>query len=126
MDTALIALSLLLLLHLLRLTHPKESSCRTPAFLKDKSPLLMGFFMGINLCPPFLLSVAYVFKQQSPFYGMLYFALFFLSSSVYFLPLVFIGLLSKTQEFRNMARLSGWGVAIIFFIYGVYSILHNV
>jgi putative effector of murein hydrolase LrgA (UPF0299 family) len=85
----------------------------------------MGFFLGINLCPPFLLSVAYVFQQQSPLYGMFYFALFFLSSSVYFLPLLFVGLASKIQELRIVARISGFLVATLFFIYGIYSIVHN-
>jgi len=85
----------------------------------------MGFFMGINLCPPFLLSVAYIFRQQSAFYGALYFALFFLTSSVYFLPVVFLGLASKAKELRTMARVSGFLVAVIFFVYGIYSIVHN-
>ena len=85
----------------------------------------MGFFMGINLCPPFLLSVTYVFSKHSPFYGMAYFALFFLASSIYFLPLVFLGLASKAREFQRVARVSGFLVAGIFFIYGIYSVLHN-
>ena len=123
-NISFIALSLVLFLYLLGLAREK-SFCKTPPWLKNRSPALMGFFMGINLCPPFLLSIAYVFSKQSALYGMLYFALFFLSSSVYFLPLAFVGLASKAQEFRKMARVSGFLVAAIFFIYGIYSILHN-
>ncbi len=123
-DISFIVLSLILFLYLLGLLREK-SFCKTPAFLRARSPLLMGFFMGINLCPPFLLSVAYIFKQQSALYGMLYFALFFLASSIYFLPVVFLGLASKAKELRNMARVSGFLVAIIFFVYGIYSIVHN-
>jgi len=85
----------------------------------------MGFFMGINLCPPFLLSVTYVFSRHSTLYGMVYFALFFLTSSLYFLPIVFVGFASRTREFRIMARASGFLVAVIFLIYGIYSIVHN-
>ena len=85
----------------------------------------MGFFMGINLCPPFLLSVTYVFSRHSALYGMAYFSLFFLASSIYFLPMVFVGLASRAKEFRTVARASGFLVAGIFFIYGIYSILHN-
>lgn len=85
----------------------------------------MGFFMGINLCPPFLLSVTYVFSEHSPFYGAVYFALFFLASSVYFLPLVFVGLASRAREFRIMSRASGFIVSGIFLVYGLYSLLHN-
>ncbi|MFH1208396.1 MAG: sulfite exporter TauE/SafE family protein [Candidatus Omnitrophota bacterium] len=123
-DISFIVLSLILLFYLLGLVREK-SLCPTPELLKTRSPLVMGFFMGINLCPPFLLSVAYVFQQQSPLYGMFYFALFFLASSVYFLPLLFVGLASKIQELRTVARISGFLVAILFFIYGIYSIVHN-
>ncbi len=123
-DISFIVLSLALFLYLLGVVREK-SFCKTPPWLKDRNPALMGFFMGINLCPPFLLSVTYIFKQQSPLYGMLYFALFFLASSIYFLPIVFVGLASRAKEFRVMARASGFLVAIIFFVYGIYSILNN-
>ncbi len=123
-DISFIALSVALFLYLLGLVRDK-SFCKTPPWLKNRSPAIMGFFMGINLCPPFLLSVTYVFSKHSPFYGMAYFALFFLASSIYFLPLVFLGLASKAREFQRVARVSGFLVAGIFFIYGIYSVLHN-
>ena len=120
-----VLLSLIMFLHLTGLIRRKKILCGSLHFLKNKSPVLMGFLMGINLCPPFLLSVAYIFKQQSPFYGMVYFALFFLSSSIYFLPLVLVGLLARVQEFRLAGRLSGYAVAGIFLVYGFYSFFHN-
>lgn len=123
-DISFMVLSLVLLFYLLGLIREK-GFCSEPKFLKDRGPALMGFFMGINLCPPFLLSVVYVFKQQSALYGMFYFALFFLASSLYFLPVMFVGLASRAKEFRAMARASGFLVAGIFFIYGIYSIVHN-
>ena len=123
-DISFIALSLVLFFYLLGVIREK-SFCKTPRWLKSRSPVFMGFFMGINLCPPFLLSLTYVLSRKSPFYGMVYFALFFLASSIYFLPLAFVGLASKAQEFRRMARFSGFLVAAIFFIYGIYSIIHN-
>ena len=123
-DISFIVLSLALLFYLLGLIREKNF-CLPPKFLKARGPVLMGFFMGINLCPPFLLSVTYVFSRHSALYGMAYFALFFLASSVYFLPIVFVGLASRAKEFRTVARASGFLVAGIFFIYGIYSILHN-
>lgn len=123
-DISFIVLSLVLFLYLLGLVREK-GFCPTPKFLKARHPALMGFFMGINFCPPFLLSVTYVFSRHSALYGIAYFALFFLASSLYFLPVLFVGLASRAREFRAMARVSGFLVAIIFFIYGVYSIVHN-
>jgi sulfite exporter TauE/SafE len=123
-DISFIALSLVLFFYLFGLMREKNL-CPAQKLLKAKSAGAMGFFMGINLCPPFLLSVAYVFRQRSPLYGMFYFALFFLASSVYFLPLLFVGFVSKIQALRTAARVSGFLVASIFFIYGIYSIVHN-
>ncbi len=123
-NISFVVLSLALFLYLLGLVR-EIPLCKTPRWLEGKHPALMGFLMGINLCPPFLLSITYVFSRQSPLYGMLYFAIFFLSSSVYFLPLVFIGLASQAKAFRSMARTSGFLVAGIFFIYGIYSLIRN-
>ncbi|MFA7255727.1 MAG: sulfite exporter TauE/SafE family protein [Candidatus Omnitrophota bacterium] len=123
-DISFIVLSLVLFLYLLGLVREK-GFCRIPLWMKDRSPALLGFFMGINLCPPFLLSVTYVFSQHSALYGMAYFALFFLTSSLYFLPMIFVGFASRAKEFRAVARTSGFLVAGIFFIYGIYSIVHN-
>lgn len=123
-DISFIVLSLALLFYLFGLVREKNL-CSTPKFLRGRSPALMGFFMGINLCPPFLISITYVFSQHSPLYGAVYFALFFVSSSIYFLPLVFVGLASRANEFRVMARVSGFLVSGIFLVYGFYSLLHN-
>ena len=123
-DISFVTLSLVLFLYLLGLVREK-SFCKPTPWFRNRNPAFMGFLMGINLCPPFLLSIAYVFSKQSSLYGMLYFALFFLSSSVYFLPLAWVGIASGAPIFRKMARLSGFLVAGIFFIYGIYSLLHN-
>lgn len=124
-NLSFIFLSLLLTVFLAGLIKENRIFCVTTKTLQGKSPVLMGFLMGINLCPPFLLSITYVFSQHSMIYGVTYFVLFFLASSIYFLPLIFAGLLARSQEFRSAARISGYAVAGIFFIYGLYSLLHN-
>ena len=120
-----ILLSVILLFYLLGLLRREKRTCPSSGFFNAKSPVLMGFFMGINLCPPFLLSVTFIFSQHSTFYGLAYFLLFFLSSSLFFLPLIFVGLLAQAAEFRAIARLSGFLVSGIFFVYGIYSIFHT-
>lgn len=125
-DISFILLSTLLFFYLIGLIREKSPFCAFSNRLKGKNPFAMGFLMGINLCPPFLLAISYVISRGQFLYGAIYFMLFFLSSSIYFLPLIFSGFLSRTKEFRIMARLSGFLVAVIFFIYGCYSILHNI
>jgi len=122
---SLMALSLFLIIYALGFLKPKWSFC-SAKFFRQKSPLLMGFLMGINICPPFLMSLAYVFTLHSAIKGMVYFIMFFLGTSVYLLPLVFLGLLSKMKEFRLIARISALIVGIIFLIYGIYYISRGV
>ena len=104
---------------------PKLSFC-TGKFFREKSPLLMGFLMGINICPPFLMSLAYVFILHSTVKGIVYFIMFFVGTSLYILPLVFLGFLGKMKEFRLIARISALIVGIVFLIYGIYYISRGV
>jgi len=121
---SLMALSLLLIIYASGLL--KQKSWCSGKFFREKSPLLMGFFMGINICPPFLMSLAYVFTLHSAVKGIIYFIMFFLGTSIYFLPLVFLGFLGKMKEFRLIARISALIVGIVFLIYGIYYISRGV
>ena len=122
---SLMVLSLLLIVYALGFLKPKWSLC-SGKFFKEKSPLLMGFLMGINICPPFLMSLAYVFTLHSVVKGIVYFIVFFIATSLYMLPLVFLGLLGKLKEFRLIARISALIVGIIFLVYGIYYISRGV
>lgn len=124
---SLMVLSLFLIIYALGFLKPKGFFCSAKYIkFKTKAPLLMGFLMGINICPPFLMSLAYVFTLHSVVKGIIYFVMFFLGTSLYFLPLVFLGLLGKMKEFRLIARISALIVGIIFLIYGIYYISRGV
>jgi len=85
----------------------------------------MGFLMGINICPPFLMSLAYVFSLHSAFKGIIYFLMFFLGTTLYFLPVAFLGFLGKMKEFRLIARVAGLIVGFAFLTYGIYYIIRG-
>jgi sulfite exporter TauE/SafE len=124
-DLSLIFLSLVFVFYLLRILRQKPSQGCAAKRISSVHPLAMGFLMGINFCPPFLLSLTFIFTLHSAFKGMLYFILFFISSTVYFLPLIFFGMLSRLKEFRNVGILSGFLVALLFSAYGIYSVSRN-
>lgn len=86
-------------------------------------PLLMGFFMGFNLCPPFLMSIFYVATLHSVLKGMVYFTFFFIGTSLYFLPLFFLTFLNRLKEFQLVGRISAIIVGALFFIYSMYNML---
>lgn len=123
LNFALILLSLLLISHALGLMQPKRFSfCQKIKKHNSKIPLLMGFLMGVNICPPFLMSLTYVFTLHSVLKGIIYFLMFFLGTTLYFLPLFFLGYLNKIKEFQWVGRVAALIVGILFFIYGFYQI----
>jgi len=118
---SLAGLSVLLLLYSLGLVRKQKMFCGG-ARLKKTTPFLMGFLMGINVCPPFLMAINYVFLLHAFGQGILFFFLFFLGTTVYFLPLTFLGFLGKMKEFRIMAQASGILVGAMFLLYSFYKI----
>jgi len=121
-DLSLILISMILILHLCGLLKEKKTGCPSQQS-QENNAVTMGFLMGLNICPPFLLSLPYVFSLHSTGLGIIYFLIFFLASSVYFLPMIFVGMLGAIKEFQIVARLSGFICAGIFIFYGGYSII---
>ncbi|PJE57561.1 MAG: hypothetical protein COU82_01245 [Candidatus Portnoybacteria bacterium CG10_big_fil_rev_8_21_14_0_10_38_18] len=123
---SLIILSVVLIIYALGFLKPKGIFCSVKYIkFREKSPILMGFLMGINICPPFLMSLAYVFTLHSALKGMIYFLMFFLGTTIYFLPITFLGFLGKMKEFRFIARIAGLIVGFAFLIYGIYYIIRG-
>lgn len=120
----MILMALLMIFYALGLMKPQLSFCSAKGF-KTKLPVVLGFLMGINICPPFLMSLAYVFTLHSVFKGIIYFLMFFLGTSLYFLPLFFLGFLNKMKEFRWVARIAALIVGFSFFVYGIYYIIRG-
>lgn len=117
---ALVAMALVLMLYGLGLLQHRWACC-TPKFGR-RAPFVMGFLMGVNVCPPFVLSLAYVVSLQSVLNSLLYFVVFFIGTSVYALPLMFVGLLGRLPEFRRAAQVSAVVVGLLFAAYGLYSL----
>ncbi|MCM8776625.1 MAG: sulfite exporter TauE/SafE family protein [Candidatus Omnitrophica bacterium] len=122
---SLVILSGILLFYLAGILKQEKTGCLSVTFQGIRDPATMGFFMGVNVCPPFLISLTYIVSLHSMAQGVLYFVLFFLASSLYFLPLIFAGMLSQIRLFQHVARWSGLMVSILFFIHGIYSIVNN-
>jgi sulfite exporter TauE/SafE len=122
---ALVVLSFFLILHALNLFKPKWLCFLKIRQYKNKFPWLMGFLLGVNLCPPFLISLTYVFTLHDLWKGIIYFIMFFIGTSLYFLPVTFLGFLNKMKEFRLAARLAALVVGIGFLGYGIYYLIRG-
>ena len=80
---------------------------------------IVGFLLATNACPPLWLSVAYVFSLHDWLRGVAYFLVFFAATTVYLVPLLFVGGLGRWPEFRRVARLAAFAVGVLFFVHGI-------
>jgi hypothetical protein len=101
---------------------PKREACLAGAAADAKgvtrgpmrNAALLGLASGLSLCPPFVAAATRVFaiaSSRSPLAGLglgaAYFALFFVGTSVYLLPLLGIPLISrKLEPLRQVARMA--------------------
>ena len=116
---AMVGLSLLLISYAAGFRRPAWSFCAAGTRRGQATPVLLGFLMGANACPPVLMSVAYVFTLHSLAKGIVYFLVFFCATTVYLIPLPFVGLLGRMKEFRWAARASALAVGILYLVYGM-------
>jgi len=123
-DISLILVSVVMVLHITGLSKQKDNWCLASK-LHNRNAIVMGFLMGVNICPPFLLSLAYVASLNDVLQSVLYFVIFFFASSIYFLPMVFVGMLARIKELQKAAQVSGIMAACVFIIYGGYSIVKH-
>jgi sulfite exporter TauE/SafE len=92
-------------------------------FNRIKIPFLLGFLTGINLCPPFLASLGYIFNLKDVFAGVGYFLMFFLGTSIYIVPMGFLYSLTTSKTFRKIALISGFLAGLYFLFFSLRSLL---
>jgi sulfite exporter TauE/SafE len=79
-------------------------------------PVLFGFLTGINLCPPFLLAFTEAAAAGSLAGSVLFFAAFFVGTSLYMVPLVLTSALRRWPALQVVGRLAA-GVMGLFYLY---------
>ncbi|HEX4308388.1 MAG TPA: sulfite exporter TauE/SafE family protein [Acidobacteriaceae bacterium] len=68
--------------------------------------LVLGFLTGINLCPPFLVAGVQAAGLPSLAQALLFFAIFFAGTAVWFMPFVSLGVVRRTSSFITVARMA--------------------
>lgn len=71
-----------------------------------RMPVLLGFLIGINVCPPFLVAVARLLQVGGVTSGMVFFLGFFAGTSLYALPLLGVSPLTRVPRFQRIGTLS--------------------
>jgi sulfite exporter TauE/SafE len=65
----------------------------------------LGFLTGINLCPPFLVAGLRASQLPSLPAALLFFAVFFVGTAVWFVPFLSLGIVRRTPSFLAVARM---------------------
>lgn len=94
--------------------------------LKSRGPgylFLLGFLLGINLCPPFVLAISVAADTGQVFKSIIFFVAFFAATSIYLLPLMLSGVCAQTRNWKLAAKTVSITTATCFMGLGVYKLL---
>jgi len=87
-------------------------------------PFLMGLMLGLNVCPPFLLAIAYTLDNGGgSLMGVLFFFCFFLGTSVFIIPLAFMGPFAQFPWLLRLSKVSILAAGVTFFYLGIKKLL---
>jgi sulfite exporter TauE/SafE len=88
-------------------------------------PALFGALTGFSLCPPFLLAINQALGFGTVGQGVAFFLAFFLATSVFFIPSLLLMPLARFQTMRWISQFAAILTGIIFFLIGIFKVLHT-
>lgn len=121
---AYILLSIYLIITFFRIRRHSQN-CATLKWMKlTKSPLLLGIITGVSFCPAFLIAISNAVDVSGALAGMTLFIGFFFGTSIFLIPLSFLGALSKLSNLRKIALFASIIVAVFFIYKGVNGLIN--
>lgn len=84
---------------------------------------MLGFLTGLNFCPPFVVAGIRAAELGSLSGALLFFAVFFAGTSIWFVPFAGLGCVIRKQELFTVARMTMGLVAIYYLSLGLYMLL---
>ena len=88
-------------------------------------PVIGGIFTGLNICPPFILAIAQAVATHHVFNSVLFFIMFFIGTSLYFIPLPFIGIFNKQNVLRIIGKFASILAGLLYLYKGITLILNT-
>jgi sulfite exporter TauE/SafE len=86
-------------------------------------PIVGGLVTGLSLCPALLLAFSGAASRDSLLGSLDYFIFFYLGTSVYFLPLMLLGLTHGRNVIHIVGKITAGLAGLIFFIKGLMLVL---
>jgi hypothetical protein len=74
-----------------------------------------GLLTGISLCPPFLAVFTGAVNSRTLLGSMTFFLTFFIGTSLFFVPLPFIGVLQKFQQIKLVGKVTAFVMSLYYF-----------
>jgi hypothetical protein len=82
-------------------------------------PAALGLLTGLNLCPPFIAAGIRAAQSASMLLALVFFALFFLGTSLWFIPFTAIGCVARNEAVVTVARITMALVAVYYLFLGI-------
>lgn len=83
----------------------------------------LGLLTGLNLCPPFVVAGIRAAQLGSMAAALLFFAVFFLGTSIWFVPFVGLGCIVRNQAVITVARMAMVLIALYYLSMGIAMLL---
>ena len=124
---ALLVSGLLMLFYLMIKAAPSSKLCAAAWVSKgiQRLPFALGFALGMNLCPPFVTGLVRVLALGTALLGTLYFAAFFVGTSLYLLPLTLATPFLSQKRMGFIGTLSGALAGLWFTASGLFGLLYH-
>ena len=81
-------------------------------------PAALGFLTGVSLCPPFVIAGVRAAQLDSAAAALLFFAVFFLGTSLWFVPFISLGCVRRSQAVTTVARMAMALIAVFYLSLG--------
>ncbi len=102
-------------------TGATQVACDTKKTLAGVAAL--GFLTGLNFCPPFIVAGIRAAELGSLTGALLFFAVFFAGTSIWFVPFAGLGCVARNQGLITVARMTMGLVALYYLALGLYMLL---
>jgi len=115
----------MLLAYALGKNFPDAGLCRRLDRLKAlrRYPLVVGFLLGINVCPPFLAGVSVMLAYGSVWRSVVFSAGFFAATTVFMLPFLFSSRLARFVKLAELAQAVALLTGLYFLIQGALMVV---
>lgn len=117
----LILVSLLMIVYAFVHSMPRLDFCKWVIARSKffRMPFLLGFLIGLNPCPPFLVGMVRLLMLGSVIKSVILFFAFFLGTSIYTFPLIFVGGFSRIERMRAIGIMMAFIAGFWFLILGI-------